>query len=114
MNAFLQTGNVLAQLVERSAADPWAQTLFGLDAEKRFVLLVVAIGCSVGVILGTLGILSSTINVVHRRRMEADMKRDMIERGMSADEIAKIIEAAPPLEDGTARCIASWGGRKKV
>jgi hypothetical protein len=44
--------------------------------------------------------------------VEAEMKRDMIERGMSADEIAKIIEAASPPEDGTQRWIASWARKK--
>jgi len=34
------------------------------------------------------------------------MKREMIERGMSADEITKVIEAAMPPEDAT-RTVAS-------
>jgi|SRR5688572_7577087 len=93
--------------------DRWSGMFFGLDPDKRFVLLIVAIGCSVGIILGTLGILSGMINSIHRRRVEANMKRDMIERGMSADEIAKIIESVTPPEDATQRWIASWGKCKK-
>lgn len=38
----------------------------------------------------------------------------MIERGMSADEIATIIESASPPEDGYQRWIASWGKQKKA
>jgi hypothetical protein len=41
------------------------------------------------------------------------MKRDMIERGMSADEITKVIEAAMPPEDATQRWIASWAKKCK-
>ena len=40
------------------------------------------------------------------------MKREMIERGMSADEITKVIEAAMPPEDATQRWIASWAKKK--
>jgi hypothetical protein len=86
--------------------------LEGIDADKRFVLLIISIGCATGIILGTFGILSSVFSSVHRRRTEIDLKRDMIERGMSADEIAKVIEAEMPLEDATQRWIASWAKKK--
>jgi hypothetical protein len=41
-----------------------------------------------------------------------ELKRDMIDRGMSAEEIAKIIESATPPEDATQRLIASWARKK--
>jgi hypothetical protein len=91
----------------------WAEWSSGFEPEQRFVLLIVGIGCVTGIILGLAGILSGTMSSVHRRRIEADMKRDMLERGMSADEIAKIIEAASPPEDATQRWIASWAKCKK-
>jgi len=100
-------------LAQQAAPDDWSETLFGLDQDQRAFLIFVVIGCSVGLILGALGIISSTINKVHRRRVEADMKRDMIDRGMSADEIAKVIESASPPEDATQRWIASWACKKK-
>lgn len=90
----------------------WTSALEGIDADKRFVLLLVSIGCGTGIILGTLGILSGAISSVHRRRAEMDLKRDMIDRGMSADEIAKIVESATPPEDATQRLIASWAKKK--
>ena len=95
------------------ASDRWAEVFFGLDQEQRFVLLIIGIGCATGIILGLAGIVSSAINGAHRRRLEAEMKRDMIERGMTADEIAKIIETASPPEDATQRWIASWCKSKK-
>ena len=100
-------------LAQQTPQDAWSETLFGLDPEKRFVLLMVAIGCATGIILGGLGIIAGAVNSVHRRRTEMAMKRDMIDRGMSADEIAKIIESAAPPEDATQRWIASWGCKKK-
>jgi hypothetical protein len=90
----------------------WSSAFEGIDADKRFVLLIVGIGCGTGIILGTLGILSGAISSVHRRRAEMELKRDMIDRGMSADEIAKIIESATPPEDATQRLIASWAKKK--
>ena len=50
---------------------------------------------------------------MHRRRLENELKKEMIDRNLSSDEIATIIEAAPPPEDGLDRWIASWGEKKK-
>jgi len=35
------------------------------------------------------------VNAIHRRRAETDLKRELLERGMSADEIATVIRATP-------------------
>jgi hypothetical protein len=83
-----------------------------ISPEQRFIVVIVAIGCAVAVILGLAGIISSTIGSVYRRRAELDLKREMIDRGMSADDIAKIIESATPPEDATQRLIASWARPK--
>ena len=90
----------------------WLGGLEGLDADKKFALIIVVVGCATGVLCTLIALLSQTITSIHRRRLEVDMKRDMIDRGMTADEIVKVIEAAPPLEDGTQRWIASWGRRR--
>jgi hypothetical protein len=105
MNALAWTSQLLAA--------PAVNDLLNVDSDNRFALYVIIIGCITGVISTIVIFTSSTINSIHRRRVEAEMKRDMIERGMSADEIAKIIEAASPPEDGTQRWIASWGNKKK-
>jgi hypothetical protein len=104
MNAWL-LGRVLA-------TDWWTSTFGDLDPSKRFALIVVVIGCATGVLCTLVGTISATINSIHHRRVEADMKREMIERGMSADEITKVIEAAMPPEDATQRWIASWAKKK--
>jgi hypothetical protein len=84
-----------------------------LEPNNRFALLVVLVGCATGVICTVVVFVSSTINSIHHRRVEAEMKRDMLDRGLSADEITKIIEAAMPPEDATQRWIASWAKPKK-
>lgn len=93
----------------------WATDLVsGLDAGQRTGILIVAIGCGTGIVLGVAGIIYSAFDAVHRRRTEIGLKGEMIERGMSAEEIAKVIECAAPLEDATDRWIASWGDKKKT
>src|SRR4051795_8767036 len=93
----------------------WATSaLDNLNPNNRFALIVVVVGCATGVICTLVVCVSGTINSIHHRRVEAEMKRDMIERGMSADEIAKVIEAAMPPEDATQRWIASWAKQKKA
>jgi hypothetical protein len=82
----------------------WSTALSGIDPDKRFVLLIIAIGCTIPIVLGTLGIITSSIDAIHRRRVEMELKRDMIERGMSADEIAKVIESTTPAADEKETC----------
>lgn len=80
-----------------------AETAFGLTDSmfdvgqgQRFPLLCVAIIFGVGMILGLAGIITNMTSSIYRHRKEMDLKRDMIDRGMTAEEIVKVIEAAPP------------------
>jgi hypothetical protein len=92
----------------------WGTSVFtDLNSNNRFALLLIIIGCATGVICTIVVFVSSTITSIHNRRVEANLKREMIERGMSAEEITKIIEAAMPSEDATQRWIASWAKTKK-
>jgi len=90
-----------------------ADAFLGLGAEERFVVLLVAIGCGTVAIIALTAILSNVIGSVHRRNVEYELKRDMLDRGMTAEEIAQVIETAPQPEDGIERWIASWGRCKK-
>ena len=105
--------SIMYPLLLADFSTEWSEWSSGFGPEQRFVLSIVGIGCATGIILGLAGIISGTMGSVHRRRIEADMKRDMLERGMSAEEIAKIIETAPQPEDATERWIASWARCKK-
>ena len=87
--------NCLMFLAQAAANDWWSEQLFGLDQEQRFVLLLVGIGCVTAIFISTVAIISGVFSTIHRRRNEADLKRELIDRGMSADEISKIVEASP-------------------
>ncbi len=84
---------VLAQVT-----DPWADTFFGLDESKRFVLMIVAIGCATVVICTVVGCAVSVSSAMHRRRAETELKRELLDRGMSADEISRVIESTQPTD----------------
>ncbi len=84
----------------------------GLDQGQFFVVVLTAIGCVTGIAVSLAGIAYSCIDSIHRRRNEADLKREMLDRGMSADEIVKVIEAASPPENPTARWLDSWCKKK--
>lgn len=90
--------------------DPWAQAFFGLDAEQRFVILIIAITCITGVICTIVGCATGIISSMHRRRVETDLKHELLDRGMSADEIARVVEATQPTD-----FLERWAsGRKKA
>lgn len=98
----------MATMITMLALTEW----LGLDQGQFFVVVLTAIGCFTGVVVSLAGIAYSCIDAIHRRRNEADLKRDMLDRGMSADEIVKVIEAASPPENPTARWLDSWCKKK--
>ena len=85
---------------------------FDFSSDQWFVIAMVVIGCGTGVLISLAGITASVVNSVHRRRIEESLKQDMLDRGMSAEEIVKVIESAAPPEDATGRWIASWCKKK--
>jgi hypothetical protein len=91
------------------AADYWTEQFFGFDAEQRFVVVLVAMGCALVLTISVAGIIAGVATAIHKRRSEEGLKRDMLDRGMSADEIAKVIESARGPEDALGRLVANWG-----
>ena len=56
--------------------------------------LFLSLACGVLIVLGTT--LSSCWLKARKATLDADLKREMIERGMSADEICQVIQAKSP------------------
>lgn len=78
------------------SVDPWASTFFGLDQDNRFVLMLVTIGCVTGVICTVVSCVSGAVNSIHRRRLDHELKQDLLDRGMTAEEVARVVESSPP------------------
>jgi hypothetical protein len=112
MSALLHLPTLLAETTA-NAVDPWASTFFGLNAEQRFVLMIIAIGCATGILIGLPSVVLNLVGNIQRHRINIEFKREMLDRGMSAEEIAKIIESAPLPEDGIGRWFASLGKDQK-
>lgn len=101
-------------LLIASSSDAWDGSVFsGMESEERFGLMLAAVGCVTGIVISVAYFISSWTNSIHRRRIDAELKRDMLDRGMSADEIVKVIESSAPSEDVYARAVDAWGKRKK-
>jgi hypothetical protein len=93
-------------LMPLAATDAWSNTLFGLDSDERFVLVLVAIGCTTAVIIVLSCVFAGVWSSVKHKRLEAELKQDMLDRGMSSEEIEQVIEATP--KEGIDSWIASW------
>jgi hypothetical protein len=101
---------LLAQAASQ-ANDRWAELFFGLDQQQRFVLMIVAIGCVTGVICTVVGCVSGAVSTMHRRKMDHDLKQELLDRGMNADEVARVVESSQPT-DFLDRWAASCRKRK--
>ncbi len=82
----------------------------GFDPEHRFVLMIIAIGCLTGLLISLGSVLAGCWSRVKDREIEADLTRDMLDHGMTADEIQKVIEATP--QSGVDRWLGSWCKKK--
>jgi hypothetical protein len=72
---------------------------FRMTQGHWLVLLVLVI---IGITAIVLGIVYA-ITTLLRRRMEIEFRRDLTERGMTADEIAKIVASKPPRSSTQAK-----------
>ena len=91
----MDTHWLLAQAAPQ-ASDPWAHAFFGLDPGQRFAMLIVAIGCVTGIVITIVVSLCGMLVRLQRQRVEAELKREMLDRGMTAEEIARVVESSQP------------------
>lgn len=78
----------------------------GFSTDQRFTLVIVALS-SVALLALVLGVMMAGLwSSIREKQIEADLKRDMLDRGMTAEEVQKVIEAAP--RSGLDRWMTSW------
>lgn len=81
--------------------DPDVTSFFmGLDPNQRWLLLVVGMGCAMGLVISLVSIVMNSIGRMQRHRAELELKREMLDRGMSAEEIERVIAASKPVRLG--------------
>jgi hypothetical protein len=93
-------------------SDAWADDFFGIDNEGRFVVILVVIGCTTAILISLGSVFAGVWHSIRHKQIEADLKQDMLDRGMSSEEIEQVIEARP--REGIDRWINSWGKRRKT
>jgi len=57
-------------------------------------LIVVAMGMAIPIISIVVGTITSYLARVHQAELDAGLKQEMLQRGMSAEEIKTVIEAS--------------------
>jgi hypothetical protein len=92
---------------------PFGAAFSDLLPSQRFVLLLALIGCTTIAVISIVAVVSGTVQSMHRSRVEADLKRDMLDRGMPADEIARVIESTTP-KDFLDRWASNQGAKKSA
>jgi hypothetical protein len=86
---------------------PTSESFFeGFSPDQRFALIVIALSCAALLVLVLGGILAGVYSSLREKQIEADLKRDMLDRGMTIEEILQVIEAAP--KSGFDRWLGSW------
>lgn len=89
-------------LIAQSAAE----FLSGFDPNQKFVLTIVAISGAILILLILGGVWLGVWRSTKEKQIEADLKRDMLDRGMSAEEIQQVIEAQP--RSGFDKWMTTW------
>ncbi|TWT73494.1 hypothetical protein Pla123a_38300 [Posidoniimonas polymericola] len=69
-----------------------------LTPDQVFVLLIVGIGCVTAALIVVFCVFSGLVASLQKSRMEIDLKHEMLDRGMSADEIATVVKASKPTD----------------
>jgi hypothetical protein len=81
---------------ETTAMHDLFQSVTNLPTPFNMIVLVVLISCAAGVITS----IAKQIRKYGSHRQELDFKRELVERGMSVDEIERIIAATGPATSG--------------
>lgn len=69
------------------------QFLMTFDAGERFPLVVVMIVFGTVALVLIVGIIALAVRSMHKHRLDDALKRDLVDRGMDADEIERIVRA---------------------
>jgi hypothetical protein len=77
-----------------SASNNLWEWLAPIDADSRFALCVVMVVMGLAALVLIVSIVARTVSMIQRARLEDALKRELLDRGMSANEIAQVVEAS--------------------
>ena len=67
-----------------------------LSPEQAMLIVIVGFTATAGVLIAVTAIVTSALRSVAVTRLEIAMKRELVERGMSAEDIARVIDTHTP------------------
>lgn len=76
----------------------WAEILQALDPNQRFALILVVVAAVTTILITVPITLTCVLAANQRHRRETELKREMLDRGMTAEEIAAVVTTATPPE----------------
>ena len=85
-------GSLNSSLVR--AMSEFIKTIMGIGTPFNMVVLIVLIG-SLCTLIGTI---ASQLRIFANHRADIHLKRELVERGLSVDEIERVIQAKSPAE----------------
>jgi hypothetical protein len=65
-----------------------------IQPDERFALCITSVVVGLTAVVCIIGLISHTVGKIHRTRVEAALKRELLDRGLSAEEIVNIVEAS--------------------
>jgi hypothetical protein len=68
------------------------QAILNMQTPFNMIVLIVLFGCAVGVLTG----IAKEVRKYGCHRQDIDFKRELVDRGLSADEIERIVQAKSP------------------
>jgi mannose/fructose/N-acetylgalactosamine-specific phosphotransferase system component IIC len=66
--------------------------LSALEADERLALSVVVMALSLSAAVLVVAIVAYTIRAVHKHRLDDALKRELLDRGLTAEEIALVVQ----------------------
>jgi hypothetical protein len=64
-----------------------------IEPDERFALCITLVVFGILALVIVVGLMALTIFKIHRTRVEAALKRELLDRGLSVEEIASVITA---------------------
>jgi hypothetical protein len=67
------------------------ESLMDVSPNDRLPIVIVTIVFAAGIIIASVAIIGGYVHTFNRHRFEADLKRELLDRGLSPDEVVRVV-----------------------
>jgi hypothetical protein len=96
----------LSSLLLAESSGGGFQSLLDVSPNDRLPIVIVSIVFVAGIIIASVAIIGGYVHTFNRHRYEADLKRELLDRGLSPEEVVRVVEASPGKNGGNNRPFA--------